>query len=429
MSDLERQLEELFMSDSRSRRVDQVNVPAPRRNRFGGPVFVGGVAMAALALIVAFSLLRGGPENVPASSPSPSGSAGVVSSPGPSASAAPSASSGTGASNAPSSSATTAVRPDAQHGVITRGGSGGIVRTEAAAAALTTLKTYAALAVSRDGRRVAYVRLGETGGQQLIVFDTATPNVQKTLIDFSGIGERAGGLVWSSDGNDEVLIQVDKPSQTQPLAVDSSSLRAVNVDTGASREIVRITTALLLPIVWHAATSTGGAVETGGGGFAVSYDYISGGTLKRSPFPQGQVGAFAVRADADGRRVLALSAFGAPRGVSWWPYDTFADKRDLKPAEGWDVSAAFWRAGTDEIVVFASPTVKGAPGPTPRIEAWTTSDQHRTVAESTGPLATLRTDGTAAITTNWNVVDLTTGAITAMPPGDGTQTPEWAVKF
>jgi hypothetical protein len=51
------------------------------------------------------------------------------------------------------------------------------------------------------------------------------------------------------------------------------------------------------------------------------------------------------------------------------------------------------------------------------------------VAESTGPLATVRTDGTAAITTNWNIVDLTTGAITAMPPGDGTQTPQFAVKF
>jgi hypothetical protein len=428
MSDLERQLEELFMSDSRSRRVDQVNVPAPRGSRFGGSAFVGGVAVAALALIVVFSLLRGGPENVPASSPSPSGSAGVVSSPAPSASAAPSASSG--ASNAPSSSAATGVRPDAQHGVITRGGSGGVVRTEAAPAALTTLKTYAALAVSKDGRRVAYVRLGETGGQQLIVFDTATPNVQKTLIDFSGITERAGGLVWSSDGNDEILIQVDKPSQTQQLAVDSSSLRAVNVDTGASREIVRITTALLLPIVWHASTNTGGVVETGDGGFASSYDYISGGTLKRSPFPQGQVGAFAVRADADGKRVLALSGFASPpRGVSWWPFDKFEEKRDLKPAEGWDASAAFWRAGTDEIVVFASPTVKGAPGPAPRIEAWTTADQHRTVAESTGPLATVRTDGTAAITTNWNIVDLTTGAITAMPPGDGTQTPQWAVKF
>lgn len=431
MSDLERQLEELFMSDSRSRRVDQVNVPTPRRGRFGGPAFVGGVAMAALALIVAFSLIRGGPENVPASSPTPSGSAGVVASPGPSTSAAPSASSGASASAAPSTT-TGAARPDSQHGVITRGGPGGIVRTEANPAPLASMKPIQQLAVTKDGRRVAYISRSSaataTPADHLIVFDSATPEVQRTLIDFPA-NETTGGLVWSSDANDEILIEVDQRSQTSPLAVDFSSLRAVNVDTGASREIVRTTTALLLPIVWHASTNTGGAVETGDGGFAISYDYISGGTLKRSPIPLGQVGAFAVRADADGKRVVALGAFGAPRGVTWWPFDKFEEKRDLKPAEGWDVSAAFWRAGTDEIVVFASPTVKGAPGLAPRIEAWTTSDQRRTVAESTGPLATVRTDGTAAITTNWNVVDLTTGAITAMPPGDAPQTPQWAVKF
>ena len=46
MSDLERQLEELFMSDSRSRRVDQVNVvPAPQeaggRRRSSVPTGLG----------------------------------------------------------------------------------------------------------------------------------------------------------------------------------------------------------------------------------------------------------------------------------------------------------------------------------------------------------------------------------------------------
>lgn len=425
MSDLERQLEELFMSDSRSRRVDQVNVPAPRRNRLGGPVFVGGVAMAALALIVAFSLLRGGPENAPASSPSPSGSAGVITSAAPSASVAPSASSGPSASTAPSAtSGTSAVKPDAQHGIVTRGGSGGVVRTEASAAAVTALKTYRAFAVSKDGRRVAYIRESD---QQLVTFDTATPDVQKTVKDF-GV-ESPGGIVWSSDSNDELLVQVDKRA-SQPLGgVESSSLRAINVDTGATREIVRFPGAQLLPIVWHGSTNTGGAVETGDGGFAISYDYISGGTLKRSTFPQGPLGAFSIRSDADGGRVLAVGPFSAPRGVMWWPFDKFEEKRDLKPADGWDVSAAFWRAGTDEIVVFASPTVKGAPGPAPRIEAWTTNDNRRTVAEGAGPLATLRTDGTAAITTNWNVVDLVTGAITPMPPGDATQTPQFAVKF
>ncbi len=418
MTDLERQLVELFMSDSRSRRVDRVNVGARRRNGLGSLAFIGGVAAAALALIVAFSLLRGGPEPVPASSPSPTGSAGTVASPGPSVSAAPSPS-------------IEAVRPDAQHGIITRGGPGGIVRTEANPAPLASMWPIQQLAVTKDGRRVAYIRRSfaatATPADQLIVFDTATPDVQRTLIDFQAF-ETTGGLVWSSDANDEILIEVDKRSQTIPLAVDFSSLRAVNADTGASREIARATNALLYPIVWHGTTNTGGAVETGDGGYATSYDYISGGNLKRSPFPQ-PTGAFAISADAEGQRVLALGGITTPRGVMWWPFDRFEDKHELKPADGWDVSTAFWRAGTDEIVLFASPTTKSASGLGPRIEAWTTSDQRRTVAEVAGPLATVRVDGTAAITTSWNLVDLVTGTVTPLPAGDGTQTPQWAVKF
>jgi hypothetical protein len=300
------------------------------------------------------------------------------------------------------------------------------MRTEASASTLLTLRTYAALAVTKDGRRVAYVRMGETG-QQLVVFDTSAPDAPKTLIDTSGGAESLGGLVWSSDGNDELLIQVDARSRSQPLAVDSSSLRAVNVDTGASREIAKSTTMLLLPIAWHGSTSTGAAVETGEGGFATSYDYISGGTLKRSPMP-AQVGAFAIRADADGKRILSLGPLGTARGVMWWPVDDFADRHELKSADGWDVSAAHWRAGTDEIVTFASPTVKGAPGPAPRIEAWTTGGVRRTIAEGAGPLAAVRVDGTAAITTSGNLVDLATGAVIPMPVTDG-QTPQFAVRF
>src|SRR6185503_2103022 len=127
-------------------------------------------------------------------------------SPGPSASAGPSGSSAPGASSAPSpSSASGAARPDAQHGVITRGGSGGVLRTEASAAAVTTLNAYGALAVSKDGRRVAYVLRGETA-EQLRVFDTANPGSQKTVLDVTSAGQSLGGIVWSSDGNDELLV-------------------------------------------------------------------------------------------------------------------------------------------------------------------------------------------------------------------------------
>ena len=430
MSDLERQLEELFMSDSRSRRVDQVKVPAPRRSRFGGPAFVGGVAFAALALIVAFSLLRADRETVPATSPSPSASAGAVASTGPSAS--PGATGDATRSPAPTTSSTSGVRPDAQHGVIARGsGEGeGVMRTESDAAVLASFPRQLSAATTRDGLRVAYFRTNATG-QLLVTFDTAKPSVEKTLVDLSGSGEVPGDVVWSSELTNDLLFSVHKISQGVGSPVTYSSLRVVDAGTGAVREIARITSGLYLrPLIWHGASpSTAAALEwSGAGGFAANYDYIRGGILTRSPFEQ-QVVASSVRADADGQRVLSISGLPAPRGVKWWPIDRFDTRRELK-TESFDISVALWRYGTDEIVVFASPTGKGVPGAAPRLEAWDiVSGQKRTVAEDVGPLGVLRVDGSAALTTSWMLVDLRTGGATEIPGADRNQIPYLAVKF
>jgi len=86
MNDLERRLEDLFMSDSRARRVDRVNVAARRGTRLGALAFIGGVAGITLVLVVGLALLRGSPEPVPGATASPSASSAVAISPSPSAS-------------------------------------------------------------------------------------------------------------------------------------------------------------------------------------------------------------------------------------------------------------------------------------------------------------------------------------------------------
>jgi|GEM_PF-2262450 len=431
MTDLERKLEELFMSDSQSRKVGQVHVPAPRRSRFAGTVFVSGVALATLALIVAFSLLRADRETVPATSPSPSASAGAVASTGPSAS--PGATGDTTRSPAPTASSTSGVRPDAQHGVIARGTGEGesLMRTESDAAVLKSFPRQLSAAVTRDGLRVAYFRTTETGAQ-LVTFDTAKPNAEKLLIDFSGSGEVPGEVVWSSDANNELLISVHKIGQVPApgTSVTYSSLRVIDAGTGAVREIARITNGLYMrPLAWHGSSNTAAVLEWfPAGGFAANYDYIRAGSVTRSAFEQ-QVVASSVRADADGQRVLSISGLPAPRGVKWWPIDRFDTRRELK-TDGYDISVAHWRAGTDEIVVFPSPMSKDVPGVNPRIEAWdVVSGQKRTVAENVGPLGILRVDGSAAITNSWMLVDLRTGAVTAIPNGTINEIPYLAVRF
>src|SRR5690242_19779810 len=90
MSDLERRLEDLFMADSRTRRVEQVNVRRPSRVPAGAFAFIGGVAVITLVSILALNTLRGDPApdetvNVGAG---PSASASASSAPSPSASGA-----------------------------------------------------------------------------------------------------------------------------------------------------------------------------------------------------------------------------------------------------------------------------------------------------------------------------------------------------
>src|SRR5436309_15563101 len=72
MNDLERRLEEMFMSDSRGRRVGQVNVASRRPNYMRSLTFIGGVAALALVAAVARNVLRPAGDVSPAANPSAS---------------------------------------------------------------------------------------------------------------------------------------------------------------------------------------------------------------------------------------------------------------------------------------------------------------------------------------------------------------------
>ena len=69
MSDLERQLEDIFMHDSRSRRATGVIVPTRRARPARGLFLVGATAMAALALVVAVNTLIDLPRTTPLAAP------------------------------------------------------------------------------------------------------------------------------------------------------------------------------------------------------------------------------------------------------------------------------------------------------------------------------------------------------------------------
>ena len=428
MSDLERRLEDLFMNDSRSRRVTDVNVSARHSSPLRGVAFVGATALAVLALVIALNTLRAPDETVPLASPSASASASATLAATPTAPVT----SSPAATSSPAGSAA-GVRPDASHGMLTRNPAA--VRTEADPTAINKTPNWndgAPAAVSPDGKRVAILRSSQTG-QEIISFTTAKPDEITRVFDTAGTGELlVGAPAWAADNSNSVLVGVVKPSTqsgTEPPAV-YAALRSIDINAHTTTELTRTTNNLVLvPVVWHPGGSAATAYETGPGGFAVNYVVVRGQQVTRAPFG-GDVVAGSVMANQDGTRVLAID--GRDGGsVRWWPFDRFDQQTELKPTAGEGVFRASWRAQRDEIVVAVG---QSGPTSTPRsftamrLESWG-SQAGRRVVRDTGGLALVRVDGTAALAADFQLVDLTTGATTSVQKRAATETPYLAVLF
>ena len=425
MSDLERRLEDLFMSDSHSRRVTDVKVPARSTSPLRGLAFIGVTALAVLALIVALNTLRPPQEVVPLTSPSASATASVLPAASATLGSAPSATSSSAAS-------AVGVRPDASHGMLTRNPAA--IRTEADPTALNKTTNWEGgvpAAVSPDGKRVAM--LGGSQGQRLISFTTTQPDEITTLVDLTSSGEFiVGPPVWAADGSDSLLVGVVKPSGQPGVESPPSyaALRSIDTKTRAVAELTRTTNSyVVVPVVWHPGGGVAAAYETGAGGFAVAYVVVRGQQVTRAPFG-GDVVAGTVVANEDGTRVLALDGRDGAT-VRWWSFDRFDQQTELKPAAGEGVYRATWRSRRDEIVVAIG---QSGPTSTPRsftamrLEVWG-SQSGRRVVRDTGGLALVRVDGTAALAADYQLVDLTTGATAPVQKRAATETPYLAVLF
>lgn len=425
MSDLERRLEDLFMSDSRSRRVTDVNVPARRAGPLRGVAFVGATALAVLALVIALNTLRGPQGTVPLASPSTSATASATA-------ATPTVASSPSSTSSPTAS-TTGVRPDASHGMLTRNPAA--IRTEADPTALNKVPNWdegAAAAVSPDGKRVAVLRSGQTG-QGIISFTTAKPDEITNVMDMAGTGESiVGQPLWAADGSDSLLVGIVKPGAQSGVEPPPAyaALRSIDIKTRTITELTRTTNNwVLIPVVWHPGGAVAAAFETGAGGFAVNYVIVRGQQVTRTPFGGDVVGG-TVTANQDGTRVLAID--GRDGGmVRWWGFDRFDQQTELKPPAGEGVFRARWRAGRDEIVVAvgqAGPTTTPRSPSTQRLEIWG-SQSGRRVVRDTGGLALVRVDGSAALAADYQLVDLTTGATALVQKRASTETPYLAVLF
>lgn len=367
-------------------------------------------AIAAAIVLVGIALYAGTlgfPETVlqlgpPASSASPTATSTVPASP----------------TVTPSSVATAAaaVRPDAQHGLVTFTN----IRTEADPRDLQQPPAFARrqvntfnIAVAPEGKRVALIRTGQTG-QQLISFTTASPNDVTTLVDFSGGGEFATYLVWAGDGTGSLLMVVEKhsrgPGGGDNLIIEYSALRSVDVATREVKEIARISgeSRNFFPLAWLPGKQLAAALEVRTLGPVANYVLVRNGTLERTDLKTGaSVSSFT--ASRDGHRI----AGAIDTGVRWWPIDEPLKARVIPGTAGempWNIA---FRPGMDELGVQVG---SGPGGAVPaRFEIWSLTGQRRVVSATTG-FERWRVDGSGALA-GTALIDPATGAVTQLPGG------------
>jgi hypothetical protein len=388
VNDLERRLEELFMSDSRARRVGRVRVGArPRLDALRGPAFLGAVALLTIAVIVAFSLLRSPRESVPASSPS----------------------------------ATSGVRPDAQHGLMIATGN---IRTEDDPRSLQqpslgmALLPSSNMAISPDGKRVVIIRSAQDR-QQIITFTTARPNDLTMVVDLAGTGERATNVVWAGDGSDSILFAAVKDTGSGggdnfggSAAWEYSVLRSVDLAKRDVREVARIAgqntagvDVRLWPLAWLPARQVAAALEMPQRQTVFNYVLVRNGSVERTAMSPTQPNVASFSASRDGERIVV----SMQTSVLWWPVDQPSAAKELPSEPGEFVGHAEFRPGADEIGVRAGG----------RFEIWTLTGQRRVVAVGAAGFVHWRVDGSAAIASSDSytavLIDPATGATTLLP--------------
>ena len=304
------------------------------------------VAVLAIALLIGFQLRdRSTTAASPSASPTLSASPATI--------VAPSASPTTGATSAPGAG----IYNDDFGFVLTEPGAGRTttVRRESG----TRLGSFDQehFAVSPDGRQIAWFTPSGAQPQQLRIASAADVT-QSQLVRTIGAAERGGTIVWSNDANG-LLYQTFsvEPAPSPPGPPGNPSIYAVHAidlrgSTTPDRVVLTSSTRGLVfePIAWDRTANVAAVVETGEGGFMISYDVIrfSGSdavTTKTAVVTAGgQYLAFSVRGSSDAKLVLGGAIGNGASVLQWWPISDFGARQNIPGGAN-----GLWRPQTHEI--------------------------------------------------------------------------------
>ena len=306
-------------------------------------------------------------------------------------------------------------QPAEQYGLITKRGNSFFLRTETDTTVIRPLAGDFCCSTEMrqrapDGRRLAY--WVETGGvAELHVHDV--PAATDTIV--ARFPDRAGGLVWSTDGTG-ILVSVGA-LVPQPQLATPRTLIAVTVATGQTREVYQgplPSDASLVPLIWRNAPELFAAFENLPGAFDSGYTVIRPGL----PVTKGEPGhpVIGMQATFDGSFAFWIDS----PVIHAWPSQSFQPSYERTGAS---LGGPKWWPRIAEAVFERGVSVGGiATGA--RIERWDPfTGAVTTVKESANTrtlgLFTVRPDGSGLVTQRpdglFEVTDLRTGQTTYVP--------------
>jgi hypothetical protein len=267
------------------------------------------------------------------------------------------------------------------------------------------------VAVSSDGKRVAYWRTGQTPEWELRVFDVATPTSVRTVVTLPSTLQ-GGALAWSTDAQG-VIYAAETPGYG---GITGGAGRAIVNAIDATAPLAPMNDVLpartdggvYLPIAWDRSKKVFAAVVTGEGGYVFEYAAAGPNGPKVTRATAGQMIANQVEASPDGARALGIDI--QANVVRIWPITDFAGSFPVGPGADSRITAAHWRSANEVGWTYGARFGLFMPQTSSSRTVFTGSNELALVA--------FRADGSAALVgqvaspTGAVIVDMQTGATT-----------------
>ena len=279
------------------------------------------------------------------------------------------------------------------------------------------------VAVSPDGRRVAFWRAAQGSRWEVATFDAAMPATVRGVATLPE-GMEGQAVLWAADSRGLLFTAQTEGYGGIRGGAGKATISAIDVTTAAPAGDVmpaRTDGFFYVPVAWDRQRNVVAAGLTGEGGFLVEYAASVGGRYSASK-PPGEMGAFALAASPDATRVLSFDRSANMWRI--WPVDDISKQVTVSPGpNAGGNTGARWRTASD---------VAWTSGPELGVFVPQTNASRTVYTASSGNvrLVALRPDGTGALVSSGGqinvsvaliVVDLGTGAVTAHPAMDVAQ--------